>query len=245
MPIRRDLRCLYPPHWRELSRRIRFERAGGRCQALRAPASGLAPLPAGRALVRRGSPHLAQSPGQALSLAGSDRGHRAAYHPRRTRRRAPRRQPREQPAAQPPLPLSALPRAARRALPHPPALAHLPPPLVRGRPVPRAVCRGHHAPGGCALRALRPKPSMLRRLEKLRRVTGNGELRAAYQAAVEGLDAVVYCLTLLRALESPKRARRRVQTAVIRSPPPIPKGTTPARAVAARISVARKRRFWL
>ena len=31
MPIRRELRCLYPPHWRELSRRIRFERADGRC----------------------------------------------------------------------------------------------------------------------------------------------------------------------------------------------------------------------
>jgi hypothetical protein len=32
MPIRRELRPLYPPHWRELSRRVRFERAGGRCQ---------------------------------------------------------------------------------------------------------------------------------------------------------------------------------------------------------------------
>jgi hypothetical protein len=37
MPIRRELRCLYPPHWRELSRRIRFERAGGRCQACGRP----------------------------------------------------------------------------------------------------------------------------------------------------------------------------------------------------------------
>jgi nucleoid DNA-binding protein len=37
MPIRRDLRCLYPPHWPELSRRIRFERAGGRCQACGRP----------------------------------------------------------------------------------------------------------------------------------------------------------------------------------------------------------------
>jgi len=41
------------------------------------------------------------------------------------------------------LALPALPRAARRAVPHPPALAYLPPPLGRGRPVPRAVCRGH------------------------------------------------------------------------------------------------------
>jgi hypothetical protein len=32
MPIRRELRPLYPPHWRELSHHIRFERAGGRCQ---------------------------------------------------------------------------------------------------------------------------------------------------------------------------------------------------------------------
>jgi hypothetical protein len=46
--------------------------------------------------------------------------------------------------------------------------------------------------------------AMLRRLEELRRATGNGELRAAYQAAVEGLDAVVYRLMMLCALESPK-----------------------------------------
>jgi len=32
MPIRRELRPLYPPHWRELSLRVRFERAGGVCQ---------------------------------------------------------------------------------------------------------------------------------------------------------------------------------------------------------------------
>ena len=32
MPIRRELRPLYPPHWRELSHHVRFERAGGRCQ---------------------------------------------------------------------------------------------------------------------------------------------------------------------------------------------------------------------
>jgi hypothetical protein len=84
--------------------------------------------------------------------------------------------------------------------------------------------------------------AMLRRLEELSRATGNGELRAAYQAAVEGLDAVVYRLTMLRALGSSKPAPRQVQTAVTTSPPPItPKGT-PASAVAARIGVARKRR---
>lgn len=32
MPIRPDLRPLYPPDWPEISRRIRFERAGGRCE---------------------------------------------------------------------------------------------------------------------------------------------------------------------------------------------------------------------
>jgi hypothetical protein len=37
MPIRRELRPLYPSHWRELSRRVRFERAGGRCQRCERP----------------------------------------------------------------------------------------------------------------------------------------------------------------------------------------------------------------
>ena len=32
MPIRRELRSLYPPHWRALSAQVRFGRAGGRCQ---------------------------------------------------------------------------------------------------------------------------------------------------------------------------------------------------------------------
>lgn len=37
MPIRRELRRLYPGHWPELSRRVRFERAGGRCQGCGRP----------------------------------------------------------------------------------------------------------------------------------------------------------------------------------------------------------------
>jgi hypothetical protein len=37
MPIRPELRPFYPPHWRELSSRVRFERAGGRCQRCRRP----------------------------------------------------------------------------------------------------------------------------------------------------------------------------------------------------------------
>jgi len=32
MPIRPELRPLYPPHWRELSNHVRFARAGGKCQ---------------------------------------------------------------------------------------------------------------------------------------------------------------------------------------------------------------------
>ena len=37
MPIRAELRSLYPPHWRELSARVRFDRAGGRCQGCGRP----------------------------------------------------------------------------------------------------------------------------------------------------------------------------------------------------------------
>ncbi len=37
MPIRPELRSLYPPHWPALSRRVRFERAGGRCQKCARP----------------------------------------------------------------------------------------------------------------------------------------------------------------------------------------------------------------
>jgi hypothetical protein len=37
VPIRRELRDLYPAHWRELSRRVRFERARGRCQGCGRP----------------------------------------------------------------------------------------------------------------------------------------------------------------------------------------------------------------
>jgi hypothetical protein len=37
MPIRPAFRPLYPPNWQDLSRRVRFERAGGRCQACRRP----------------------------------------------------------------------------------------------------------------------------------------------------------------------------------------------------------------
>jgi hypothetical protein len=49
MPIRPELRPLYPPHWRALSHHVRFERARGRCQRCGRP--HLAPvrcLPDGR-----------------------------------------------------------------------------------------------------------------------------------------------------------------------------------------------------
>ena len=32
LPIRPELRALYPPNWPAISRRIRFERAGNRCE---------------------------------------------------------------------------------------------------------------------------------------------------------------------------------------------------------------------
>jgi hypothetical protein len=37
MPIRAELRPLYPADWSELSRKVRFERAGGCCQTCRRP----------------------------------------------------------------------------------------------------------------------------------------------------------------------------------------------------------------
>jgi hypothetical protein len=49
MPIRRELRGLYPRHWPELSRRVRFERAGGRCQGCGRPHGAIVRcLPDGR-----------------------------------------------------------------------------------------------------------------------------------------------------------------------------------------------------
>jgi hypothetical protein len=49
MPIRPELRPFYPPHWHELSRHVRFERAGARCQRCRRPHLALVRcLPDGR-----------------------------------------------------------------------------------------------------------------------------------------------------------------------------------------------------
>jgi hypothetical protein len=79
--------------------------------------------------------------------------------------------------------------------------------------------------------------TMLKRLEELRRAASNSELRAAYQAAIDGLDGVLYRLAMLR----PPPKRTPLSTGVS-SPPPAPKTATPTRAAAARIVVARKPR---
>ena len=47
--------------------------------------------------------------------------------------------------------------------------------------------------------------TMLKRLEEPRRAASNSELRAAYQAAIDGLDGVLYRLAMLRALRPPER----------------------------------------
>lgn len=40
MPIRPEKKALYPDNWVEISRRIRFERAGGKCEWCKAPHMG-------------------------------------------------------------------------------------------------------------------------------------------------------------------------------------------------------------
>jgi hypothetical protein len=47
-----------------------------------------------------------------------------------------------------------------------------------------------------------------RRLEELRRIASNSELRSAYQTAISGLNGVIYRLAMLRVLEQPGPARR-------------------------------------
>lgn len=49
MPIRRELRPLYPAHWRELSARVRFDGARGQCDRCGRPhKTTLRVLPDGR-----------------------------------------------------------------------------------------------------------------------------------------------------------------------------------------------------
>ena len=73
--------------------------------------------------------------------------------------------------------------------------------------------------------------TMLRRLTELRRAASNSVLQGAYQAAIEGLDAVVYRLGMLRAMEPTGPARRSVRATAPASAPP---------KAAARIGVTRK-----
>jgi hypothetical protein len=84
--------------------------------------------------------------------------------------------------------------------------------------------------------------TMLRRLEELRRIASNSDLRGAYEAAVGSLDGVVYRLAMLRPLDAPKPARRPAEAAVSAPPRSVPKAATPTRAAAARIGAARKPR---
>jgi ADP-ribose pyrophosphatase YjhB (NUDIX family) len=81
--------------------------------------------------------------------------------------------------------------------------------------------------------------TMSRRLEELRRAASNSVLRDTYQVAIEALDAVVYRLGMLRALEAPARHQT---PGPITSPAPAAKPAPRVRAAAARIGAARKPR---
>ena len=136
MPIRPELRPLYPPHWRELSSHVRFERAEGRCQRCGRPHLALLRcLPDGRWFDeqaatwrdRRGRP--ARWPD--LMEATRFRKTRvvlAAAHldSDPTKTRSPRA-------------LSTLSHAAGSAAPFGAALDHLPPAFGSRRSLPRSV----------------------------------------------------------------------------------------------------------
>jgi Resolvase, N terminal domain len=96
----------HPPHWRELSSRVRFERAGGRCQRCRRPHLALVGcLPDGA--VRRASGDLAGSPRAHGQMARSCGGHPVPDDPcRACSGGASRQRPDEQPADEPPRALS-------------------------------------------------------------------------------------------------------------------------------------------
>jgi hypothetical protein len=77
VPIRAEFRALYPPDWRELSDRVRFGRAGGRCEACGQPhLHTVACLPDGRWCVlhtdrwftRSGAPAAAPANAELLQL---------------------------------------------------------------------------------------------------------------------------------------------------------------------------------
>jgi hypothetical protein len=75
---------------------------------------------------------------------------------------------------------------------------------------------------------------MLKRFEELRRAAGNSELRAAYQAAIDGLDGVLYRLAMLRAPGLPAATRRSPLLPCHQRSRPRPSERRPARIVVAR-----------
>jgi hypothetical protein len=89
MPIRPELLPLYPPHWRELSSHVRFERAGGKCQGCGRPHLALLrSLPDGRWFGRKNS-DVAGPPRAPCPMARPRRGDSVSEDARRARSGAP------------------------------------------------------------------------------------------------------------------------------------------------------------
>ena len=139
MPIRPELRPLYPPHWRELSSHVRFERAGGKCQGCGRPHLALLRcLPDGRWFDEKAATWRDRrgQPTRWPDLVEATRFRRtrvvlAAAHldsdPTNNRMENLARA------------LSALPHAARSAAPFGAALAHLPAAVGSRRSFPRSL----------------------------------------------------------------------------------------------------------
>ena len=139
MPIRRELRDLYPAHWRELSRRVRFERAHGMCQGCGRPhGATVRCLPDGR-WYDSAAKHVARPARPHRPLARPRADGAATDDARRAGRRASGSRSGQQPAAQPARPLSALPPDPRSPASSGAAADHLSAPPRLGGPVPWAV----------------------------------------------------------------------------------------------------------
>ena len=138
-PIRPELRPLYPPHWREPSSHVRFERTEGRCQRCGRPHLALLRcLPDGRWFDkqvatwrdRRGTP---------CPLARPCGGDSVSDDGRRTRSGAPGQRSDQRSANESARALSTLPHGARSAAPFGTALDHLAPAPGSRRSLPRSV----------------------------------------------------------------------------------------------------------
>ena len=139
MPIRPELRPLYPPHWRELSSHVRFERAGGRCQRCGRPHLALLRcLPDGRWFDEQAATWRDRR-GRPGPLARPCGGNSVPDDPRRARSGASGQRSDQQSAEEPARALSALPHAARSAAPSGAALDHLPAASGIRRSLPRSV----------------------------------------------------------------------------------------------------------